>query len=56
VAALVEVFLSIHTRQALRRGSFPAVAGTSLLPSSAHRHLNDYFTPLTWTKDPDATV
>jgi transposase len=53
---LVEVFFSIITRQALRRGSFPTVA--DLIAAIEHfiDAWNDRCTPFTWTKDPDTVI
>jgi hypothetical protein len=48
--------LSIITRQALRRGSFPTVAD---LIAAIQRFIdawNDRRAPFTWTKDPDTVI
>ncbi len=53
---LVEAFLEIITRQALRRGSFPTVAD---LITGIDRFIaawNDRCAPFTWTKDPDTVI
>jgi hypothetical protein len=50
---LVEVFFSILTRQALRRGNLPTIAD---LTAAIERLIDDWkdrCRPFTWTKDPD---
>jgi len=53
---LVEVFFSIITRQAIRRGAFPSVAE---LVAAIRRFIdawNDRCEPFTWTKDPEVIL
>jgi hypothetical protein len=53
---LVEVFFSIITRQALRRGNYPTVAD---LIAAIQRFIdawNGRCAPFTWTKDPDTVT
>jgi transposase len=52
---LVEAF-SILTRQALRRGNFPAVADLISAIEGFIDAWNDRCRPFTWTKDPDTVI
>ncbi|SNS01737.1 hypothetical protein SAMN06272737_1751, partial [Blastococcus mobilis] len=49
---LIEVFFSIITRQALRRGNFPTVADLIAAIGRFIDAWNDRCAPFTWTKDP----
>src|SRR3954454_659701 len=53
---LVEAFFSILTRQALRRGNFPAVADLIAAIERFITAWNDRCRPFTWTKDPDIVI
>jgi hypothetical protein len=53
---LVEVFFSILTRQALRRGSFPTVAELIAAIQRFSGAWNDRCAAFTWTKDPDTVI
>jgi transposase len=53
---LVEAFFSIITRQALRRGNFPTVAGLIAAIQRFIAAWNDRCRPFTWTKDPDTVI
>src|ERR671917_37995 len=53
---LVEAFLSIIPRQALRRGNFPTVADLIAAIERFTAAWNDRCRPFTWTKDPDTVI
>ena len=53
---LVEVFFSIITRQALRRGNFPTVAELIAAIERFIAAWNDRCRPVTGTKDPDTVI
>jgi len=53
---LVEAFFSIITRQALRRGNFPAVADLIAAIEGFIAAWNGRCRPFTWTKDPDTVI
>jgi transposase len=53
---LVEAFLSIITRQALRRGNLPTVADLIAAIDRFITAWNDRCRPFTWTKDPDTLM
>ncbi len=53
---LVEAFLSIITRHALRRGNFPTVADLIAAIKRFIAAWNDRWRPFTWTKDPDTVI
>ena len=50
---MVEIFFSIITRQAIRRGSFTSVMELTAAIGTFIDHWNDHPRPFTWTKDAD---
>jgi hypothetical protein len=53
---LVEVFFAIITRQAIRRGSFPSVAGLVDAIRRFGDAWNERCQPFVWVKDADDTM